>query len=157
MAQPTTNIKYIEFTSEEQDIMALKELQAAVVERQEALERLLQVIQDLHESGIFDILHGLLVSKEKIAGILLEQILKPSVLGTVKNAMTAMGTVSKIDPNQLSTLTEALVSGLEAGQERLESNKKAGMFELAKALRDPGMNRALVLMLGFLQGLGQAL
>ncbi|QSO46689.1 helical membrane plugin domain-containing protein [Alicyclobacillus mengziensis] len=157
MAQPTTNIKYIEFTSEEQDIMALKQLQAAVVERQEALERLLQVIQDLHESGIFDILHGLLVSKEKIAGILLEQILKPSVLGTVKNAMTAMGTVSKIDPNQLSTLTEALVSGLKAGQERLESNKKAGMFELAKALRDPGMNRALVLMLGFLQGLGQAL
>ena len=157
MAQPTTNIKYIEFTSEEQDIMARKQLQAAVVERQEALERLLQVIQDLHESGIFDILHGLLVSKEKIAGILLEQILKPSVLGTVKNAMTAMGTVSKIDPNQLSTLTEALVSGLKSGQERLESNKKAGMFELAKALRDPGMNRALVLMLGFLQGLGQAL
>ncbi len=157
MAQPTTNIKYIEFPSQDQDQLALKQLQAAVVERQEALEHLLQVIQDLHESGIFDILHGLLASKEKIAGILLEQILKPSVLGTVKNAMTAMGTVSKIDPNQLSTLTEALVSGLKAGQERLELNQKAGMFELAKTLRDPGMNRALVLMLGFLQGLGQAL
>ena len=157
MAQPTTNIKNIEYTSEEQDMMALKQWRATLVESQEALERLLQVVQDLHESGILDILHGLLTSKEKIAGILLEQILKPSVLGTVKNAMTAIGTVSKIDPNQLSTLTEALVSGLQAGQERLELNKKTGVFELAKALRDPGSNRALSLVLGVLQGLGQAL
>ncbi|EPZ52762.1 DUF1641 domain-containing protein [Alicyclobacillus acidoterrestris] len=157
MAQPTTKIKRIEITEQDEKRRSLQELQESVADHQEALQSLLTLIQDLESSGVLEILHALLNSKEKVASIALEQILKPSVLNTIKNAMTAMGVVSKIDPEQLGVLMEAFIAGLHQGQKSLESNQRVSMFNLVKAFRDPGVNRALTFMLGLLQGLGQKL
>ncbi|WP_157068501.1 DUF1641 domain-containing protein [Alicyclobacillus sendaiensis] len=157
MARPITNIKRIEFTKPEQNRIALHELEDSVADHKKALQSLLVLIQDLENSGVLEILHAALNSKEKIASIALEQILKPSVLNGVKNAMTAVGLVMKMDPDQVGALVDAVVVGLQRGQENLESNKKVGVFELVKALRDPGVNRALAFVLGLLQGLGEKL
>ena len=132
-------------------------MQESVADHQEALQSLLTLIQDLDSSGVLEILHALLNSKEKVASIALKQILKPSVLNHDKKHYDRDGDRHKIDPEQLDMLMEALISGLHQGQKRLESNKRVSMFNLAKALRDPGVNRALAFMLGLLQGMGQKL
>nr|WP_230087952.1 DUF1641 domain-containing protein [Alicyclobacillus mali (ex Roth et al. 2021)] len=71
--------------------------------------------------------------------------------------MIAVGLVGKIDPDRIGALADAVVVGLQRGHESLESNKKVGVFELVKALRDPGVNRALAFVLGLLRGLGERL
>ncbi|WAH36272.1 DUF1641 domain-containing protein [Alicyclobacillus dauci] len=157
MAEPTINIKRSEPIKEQQQDKAAEEMREAFAAHGEAIRSFLVLIQDLHDSGLLEILHALLNSKEKVASIVLEQILKPSVLNTIKNAMSAVGMVSKLDPDQLNTLTEALVSGLERGKDNLESGKRVGLFDLAKALRDPSINRTLSLLLGLAQGMGQKL
>ncbi|GMA62725.1 DUF1641 domain-containing protein [Alicyclobacillus fastidiosus] len=132
MAKPTTNVNRLEPTKEDQLKDASQAMQEAFAAHGEAINSLLVVIQDLHDSGLLDILHALLNSKEKVASIALEQILKPSVLNTIKNAMTACSMVSKIDPSHVNALGEALVVGLKRGQDNLESGKRVGVFQLAK-------------------------
>ncbi|MCL6633714.1 MAG: DUF1641 domain-containing protein [Alicyclobacillus herbarius] len=157
MARPINNVKRIEPTQLERNQEALQELGESIAKHQDALQSLLTLIADLENSGVLEMLHALLNSKEKIASIVLDQVLKPSVLNTVKNGMTAMGTVSKIDPEELGLLMEAVVTGLHQGQESLKSKGKVGVFDLVKASRDPGVKRALGFMLGFLQGMGEKL
>ncbi|MFB5191288.1 DUF1641 domain-containing protein [Alicyclobacillus fastidiosus] len=157
MAKPTTNVNRLEPTTEEQLADASREVQKAFAEHGDAIKSLLAVVQDLYDSGVLEMMHALLNSKEKVASIALEQILKPSVLNTIKNAMTACSMVSKIDPEQLSTLVDALVVGLRRGQDNVESGKRVGVLQLAKTLRNSDVNRTFALLLGVLEGMGQKL
>lgn len=157
MASPITKITQVKPTHEQEVEQSLTNLQDSLVEHQEALQSLLVLIQDLQNSGVLDILHSLLNAKEKVATIALEQILKPSVLATMKNAMTVIGMVSKVNPEQLQQISDALVTGLERGKERLISDRRVTMLDVATALRDPGVNRSVGFMLALLQGMGQKL
>lgn len=157
MASPTSIVNRAEPGDQEQKQLELQELLESLAQHKKSVQSLLTVIQDLDKSGILDILHAILNAKEQVATIVLEQILKPSVLSTVKNAMTAVGLVSQIDSDQLSRLTEALVAGLQSGQENLEANKRVGLFDLLRTLKDPGTQRTLSLALGVLHGVGEKL
>ncbi|WP_206922147.1 DUF1641 domain-containing protein [Alicyclobacillus suci] len=157
MAKPTTSINRVEPSHEEQSMEVTQELQAVFAAHSDAIKSLLVLVQDLHDSGVLEMLHALLNSKEKVASIVLEQVLKPSVLNTIKNAMTALGMVSKLDAEQLGKLTDAMVTGLEHGQAKLASGERVGVFQLAKAVRNPDINRTLALMLGLAEGMGQKL
>jgi uncharacterized protein YjgD (DUF1641 family) len=157
VALPIQNIERVEPTKESKEQEVFRQLQESVAEHAEALQSLLLLVQDLQNSEVFDILHALFNSKEKISSIALEQILKPSVLNTIKNAMTAVGFVGKIPPDQFNTLIHALVSGLERGQEKVVSNQRIGAFTLVSALRDPDVNRAITWLVGFLKGMGEQL
>jgi uncharacterized protein YjgD (DUF1641 family) len=157
VAKPTTDVKQSESVQGEQGQKSLQEIQQVFDTYGDAIESFLVVLQDLHHSGLLEMVHSLLNAKEKVASIALEQVLKPSVLNTIKNAMSALAMVSKLNPDQLSTLTEAVVAGLHQGQERLDGGKRVGVIDLAKAMRNPDINRTLALLLGVLQGMGQKL
>jgi uncharacterized protein YjgD (DUF1641 family) len=50
-----------------------------------------------------------------------------------------------------------LSKGLQKAEEGFQSNKKVGVFELVKLIRDPDVNRVIKFSLNLLKGLGEGL
>ncbi|MCL6633256.1 MAG: DUF1641 domain-containing protein [Alicyclobacillus herbarius] len=157
MARPINVVERTEQTAERQQAEALQELSVMVAKHHDVLMEMLTVAKDLNDSGVFDILHGLLSAKERVAAIALEQALKPGVVNILKNAMMAIQVVASLSPDTLAALGDAALAGLEGGQQALERKGKPGLLRVMRDLRDPNVQRALTWLLGFLRGMGERL
>ncbi|GEN36308.1 DUF1641 domain-containing protein [Aneurinibacillus danicus] len=157
MAKPITVVKKHEPTEAEKQAMALGELVSIIAKNGEALQETLKLIQLLHESGALEIIGGLIQSREKIMEIGISQLSKPTMTRGVNNVMSAVGMLGELEPETIKKVFEGIVNGMQHSAEEVRAGKKTGMFDLMKAYKDPDINRAMTVMLGFLKGMGQKL
>ncbi|MGG1552790.1 DUF1641 domain-containing protein [Paenibacillus ferrarius] len=157
MAKPTSTIHKHVPTEEERQKQSLDQLSAELADNREAIKKTLDIIKELHESGLLEAAESLLKAKGPISKILIGQAARKPVTNTINNLMGAAGVLSELNPALTKKLLNGVTSGLAAAEERLESDKKVSLLELVKVMNDPDVNRALGFGISFLKGLGQGL
>ncbi|AWB45616.1 hypothetical protein DCC85_16380 [Paenibacillus sp. CAA11] len=157
MAKPISLVKKRMITEEERQEQTIQRLKQQLAESNEALEKSLVILNELHQSGILEAAESMLKAKAKIAEIALGQISRKEVTNLINNGMAAAGALTNIDPAQTSKLMNGLTSGIQEANASTGGAKKIGLFTLMKSLKDPDVNRALGFGLNFLKGLGRGL
>ncbi|WP_257347166.1 DUF1641 domain-containing protein [Pseudalkalibacillus decolorationis] len=157
MAKPITKIEEPVFTEKEQQNQALEKVLQDLTQNTEGIKETIKFLQELHESGILGAINNLVEAKEDLAKIAVEQMLRPPVTNALNNAMAAAGALTEIDPEMIKRIMNGMAKGIQKSEEELRLNKKIGVFDLVKLMRDTDINRALTFSLYLLQGVGEGL
>ncbi|MBH8599625.1 MULTISPECIES: DUF1641 domain-containing protein [unclassified Thermoactinomyces] len=157
MANPISVIKKRVLSEEEKKQQSLNQLKADLAENETALKKTLELVRELHDSGILEAVQAILKAKEEIAKITVSQLTRKPVINIINNLMGAAGTLAEIDPELTQKLLKSVASGMEEAGEHLQKNKKVGIFDLVKVLSDPDINRAISFSIHFLKGMGKGL
>jgi uncharacterized protein YjgD (DUF1641 family) len=157
VANPISTIQKQELTPEQQNEQALQQLLSTLIENAGGLQQTAKLLQELNGSGILPALQSLLVSKEQVATIAVQQLLRPPVTNMINNAMAAAGALTSLDPETTKKLMGSLGDGLKKAEEGLANNETTSVFTLMKVMKDPDINRAMTFGLNLLKGLGQGL
>lgn len=154
MAKPIKTIKRTELTEKQIKEQSLESLLTEVAENKDSLLETLELLQELHNSGILDALNSLVKAKEEVAKIAVGQMTREPVTNMINNAMAAGGVLTQMDPEMTKRLMDSVTKGLEKGEQGLQSNSETSLIGMIKAMKDPDVNRALTFGLNFLKGLG---
>ena len=157
MAKPIKIIQKTELTEEQKKMHSLENLLSGVAQNKDSLLETLNLIQELHDSGIMDALGSLLKAKEKAAKIAVGQLTRQPVTNMINNAMAAGGILTELDPETTNKLAKSLTAGLKKAEQGLKADSKLGLFDLMKVLKDPDINRALGFGFNLLKGMGEGL
>jgi uncharacterized protein YjgD (DUF1641 family) len=157
MAKPIKMIQKTEVTEDQMKMNSLEDLLTEVVENKDSLLETLNLLQELHDSGIMEALGSLLKSKEKAAQIAVGQLTREPVTNMINNAMAAGGILTELNPVTTSKLAKSLLSGLKKAEQGLKDDSKIGIFDLMKAIKDPDINRTLGFGFNLLKGMGEGL
>jgi len=155
MAKPISLIRKKLLTEEERQEATISKLKQQLAESNEALEKSLSILRELHDSGLLEAAESMLKAKAKIAEITLGQISRPEITNLINNGMAAAGALTSLEPEMTTKLMNGLSAGLQEAQTPDEN--RISMFSLMKSLRDPDVNRAVRFGLRFLKGLGREL
>lgn len=157
MAKPIKIVQKTELTEEQKKMQSLENLLSGVADNKDALLETLNLLQELHDSGIMDALGSLLKTKEKAAKIAVGQLSREPVTNMINNTMAAGGILTELDPETTGKLAKGLTNGLQKAQQGLDEDSKVGLFDLMKALKDPDINRAIGFGFNLLKGMGEGL
>jgi uncharacterized protein YjgD (DUF1641 family) len=157
MAKPIQTIEKTELTEEQIKLQSLENLLSGVAQNKDSLLETLNLLQELHDSGIMDALGSLLKAKESAAKIAVGQLTRKPVTNMINNAMAAGGILTELDPETTSKLAKSLTAGLQKAEQGLKNDTKIGLFDLMKAIKDPDINRALGFGFNLLKGIGEGL
>jgi uncharacterized protein YjgD (DUF1641 family) len=157
MAKPITKIEQPTLTEKEMQQRSLEKVIKDVADNAEGIQQTIQLLQELHNSGVLEAVKALIEAKEKITKIAVGQLLNPPVTRAINNVMAAAEALTELDPEMTKKLTGSVVKGLKKAEEDIENNTQVGILDLLKALRDPDINRAMGFSLRFLKGMGEGL
>ncbi|KIL47185.1 DUF1641 domain-containing protein [Jeotgalibacillus soli] len=157
MALPITMIKKNAQTEEQIKQQKLEELTALLAQNDDALTKTLDIIRELNNSGALEAASSMLQSKEKIAKIAVDQVGREPITNMINNLMGAAGILTNVDAEVTTKLVGSVVSGLQHGEEFVQSEKQIGVMDLLKVLKDPDANRAIGFGIHFLKGMGKEL
>lgn len=157
MAEPITSIVKTEATPDQKKRKSLEELQTLLTEHDDALNKILTIIGDLHAIGVLDAAGSMIQAKEDITKIALDQASREPVTNLINHAMNASGVLASIDPDVTAKLAGSVQSGLKAAEQQMEKDKKMNMLSLLKLINDPDINRAVRFSVHFLKGMGKEL
>jgi uncharacterized protein YjgD (DUF1641 family) len=157
MGKPITTIEKEELTQEQLKVEKLDRLVDDISMHSDGLKQTIELLQELHESGIMEIVVSLLRAKEKVAKIAIDQMVRPPVTNIINNGMAAAGALSEMEPTTTEKLVKSLSIGIKKAEVGLTNGEKVGVFDLLKVLKDPDINRTLVFGLNLLKGMGEGL
>ncbi|MCK6258212.1 DUF1641 domain-containing protein [Fictibacillus sp. KIGAM418] len=157
MAQPITKIVHSTRTEKEMQEQQIETIVEDLAKSADGIKELIKLFQQLHDSGILGSVNGLVEAKEKVAGIAVEQLLRPQMTNAINNMMAAAGVLSDTNPEMTKKLMSSLGNGIQRAEKGLISNEKVGIFDLMKALKDPDINRAIGFGMNLLKGVGEGL
>ena len=120
-------------------------LDEAPIEHAEALLSGYEVLQGLHDAGALEILRGLLGSRDKVAGVLVDVGKSPGSVRVIRNAVILLKALSAIDPEQLQSLTNVIPPAVAAA-----TCAKKKLACLRERLDEPGTHRNLLVVVGLL-------
>ncbi|MFD0771157.1 DUF1641 domain-containing protein [Bacillus sp. CGMCC 1.60114] len=157
MAAPIKAIQKQELTEEEQKQQKLEDLKLLLANNEEALNQMFNIVGELNDIGMLEAANSMLKAKEPIAKIVLGQVTREPVTNLINNMMGAAGALTELNPELTKKLVSSVLTGMDEGNEHLQSNKKVGILDLMKVLKDPDINRAIGFGLHFLKGMGKGL
>ncbi|WP_241138971.1 DUF1641 domain-containing protein [Bacillus mycoides] len=157
MAAPIKAIQKQELTEEEQKQQKLEALKELLTNNEEALNQMFNIVGELNDIGMLEAANSMLKAKEPIAKIVLGQVTREPVTNLINNMMGAAGALTELDPELTKKLIGSVLTGMDEGNQHLQSNKKVGILDLMKVLKDPDINRAIGFGLHFLKGMGKGL
>ncbi|MDP4163707.1 MAG: DUF1641 domain-containing protein [Bacillota bacterium] len=157
MAKPISTIAIDEKTEDQIKLESIEGLVDFAADRSAGLKQTIELLHELHESGMIEILVSLVQAKEKVAKIALDQIVRPPVTAMINNGMAAAGALSELDPEFTTKLVKGLTKGMKEGSESLKKGEKAGILDLLKAIKDPDINRTILFGIKLLKGIGEGL
>lgn len=157
MAKPITTIQKRVLTEEETKQQKLEELKTLLADNDEALNQTLEIVRELHKSGMLEAASSMLQAKDKIAKIAVGQVSREPITNLINTVMGATSALTTVDPEVTTKLVNSVVSGMNEANEQAQNPKQIGMFELFKALKDPDINRAIGFGMHFLKGMGKGL
>jgi uncharacterized protein YjgD (DUF1641 family) len=130
-------------------------LQAAPAEHAEALLAAYQVLQGLHDSGVFDLMRGALGSRDKVLDVAVQAAGSPNSIRALRNLLLLTNMLGSIEPEVLQTFTQA---GPEAIRRMVRQPERLGLWTLIKDfLWNPDFRHGLAAMNTMLEVLGKSL
>ncbi|MFK4477015.1 DUF1641 domain-containing protein [Bacillus sp. RC206] len=157
MAAPIQAIQKQELTEEEMKQQKLEALKELLANNEDALNQMFNIVGELNDIGMLEAANSMLKAKEPIAKIVLGQVTREPVTNLINNMMGAAGALKELDPELTKKLIGSVLTGMDEGNQHLQSNKKVGILDLMKVLKDPDINRAIGFGLHFLKGMGKGL
>ncbi len=157
MAVPIQAIQKQELTEEEMKQQKLEALKELLANNEDALNQMFNIVGELNDIGMLEAANSMLKAKEPIAKIVLGQVTREPVTNLINNMMGAAGALTELDPELTKKLIGSVLTGMDEGNQHLQSNKKVGILDLMKVLKDPDINRAIGFGLYFLKGMGKGL
>lgn len=157
MAEPISKIRRVEKTDDQikQDKMTAIKDQIATDDA--AFMEVLELVKALHDSGALDMLNSALKAKEDIATTFLNEARKEPATNAINNLMMTSKLLTDTKPEQTEKMLAGLANAQAKANESLKDDTTLGLFGLARAMKDPDVNRALRYGLAFLKGVGQEL
>ncbi|PGE99986.1 hypothetical protein COE80_17410 [Bacillus pseudomycoides] len=157
MAAPIKAIQKQGLTEEEQKQQKLEGLKELLANNEEALNQMCNIVGELNDIGMLEAANSMLKAKEPIAKIVLGQVTREPVTNLINNMLGAAGALTELNPELTKKLVGSVLTGMDEGNQHLQSNKKVGILDLMKVLKDPDINRAIGFGLHFLKGMGKGL
>lgn len=152
MAKPIHHIEKRVPTKAEEQAEAIGEIISLIANNREAITTSLEILQELHSTGVLDAVKGLLKTREKVGVLAMGQLNQPNMHNTIKNAINMVKLVGEMDPEKVNTLMSAVMSGLD---QMGEQDGKVSKWRLIKSMNDPDVLASIATMTGFLQGMGK--
>lgn len=104
-------------------------LREAPAEHAAALLAGYEVLQGLHDSGVFDLLRGLLGSRDKVLGVAVGAAGSPQSIRALRNLLLFGEMLGEIDPEVFKTFTQA---GPQALKSIVRNPQSPGLWRLIK-------------------------
>ncbi len=114
-------------------------LEQAPTEHAEALLAAFEVLQGLHDRGVFDLLRGAIGSSDKVIEILVNEAKSPEAIRALRNFLILTKMFGTIDTDRLRALTEAVSETMLKPQE----SPPPGIWGLFKKLWNRDFRRGL--------------
>ena len=119
----------------------------------EAILSALELLQLLHDSGVVDLLRGVLGAGDQLVDILTAAVDTPESLRAIRNFILLTKFFSSIPSDVLSSLVHTVVEGAE----REETHQAPGLLHLLRRLRSENSRHAMAVVLDLLESVGKAL
>ncbi len=124
-------------------------LAAAPLQHAEALLVAFDVLEEAHNQGLLDMLHGAIGSKDAIFGKLAEYASQPISTQAMRNVLLLLKLVGSIDPEVLDTVVKNLARTSAPPQ------KPPTLWQIFKRIRSEDGRRGLAVVTGLLTALGR--
>jgi len=157
MAKAIKQIEKITQSEEEVKSQALTDILNQLADNREALTTTLEILNELQETGMLDMVRGLLRTKEKVGSIAVEQLNQPAMHNVIKNGFNLIEFLGELDPDQLQHIMSGMHSGVDKTAEGMKQDQTIGIWGMMKSIRDPHVNRSITTMFNFLEGMGEGL
>jgi uncharacterized protein YjgD (DUF1641 family) len=130
-------------------------LEAAPLEHAEALLDSIDLLEQLHRGGVFELLRGLLGASDQILERTVEAADSPHGIRALRNLLILGKWLSSINPELLQCVANASTATL--GSEQKPVIEPPGLFSLLSQFRQPELRRSIALINRFLDVLGNEL
>jgi len=130
-------------------------LQNAPLEHAEALLSAYEVLQGLHERGVFELLRGALGSSDKVLEILAEAGKSENAVRGIRNFIILTRTLGTIEPTLVEGFARSLPDAIALT--KAYGSKPPGLWDILKQFRNRNFRRGLVLVNSMLEAFGRNL
>jgi uncharacterized protein YjgD (DUF1641 family) len=128
-------------------------LHRAPLDHAEAILAGYEVLQGLHDSGVLELLRGLLGSGDRVLQNAVDAANAPDSVRIIRNIVVLMKTLSELDPELLDGLTLALAEAIREAKDR--GKEPPGFFAILNKFRSKDLRRGLVLVNSLLEAWGR--
>ena len=133
----------------------LARLQRAPAEHAEALLSAYEVLQGLHDRGVFELARGALGSGDKLVEMAMDASKTPEMVRGLRNALTLVKILGSIDPEVVEALARSIAeTAALAGSKEEES---PGFWKMARKTGTKNYRRGFLLVNSFFEAIGKNL
>jgi len=157
VAKAIKRIELNQQSAEEEQQEDLKAILQQIADSRQTIQDSLKIMQELQESGLLDIVKGLLSKRVEVAKIAMQQLNQPGAHHLIKSGFALVGLLSAIEPAQIQRLFDGMAKGIEQAAEGPGEKKALSTWGLLKALKDPNISASIQMLLQFLEGMGSSL
>jgi len=130
-------------------------LQSAPQEHAEALLAAYEVLQGLHDRGVFDLLRGALGSSDKVLEIVVEAAKTPESIRAIRNVITLTKILGSIEPELVEGFAKSLPEAI--AYTKAHEAKPPGPWGIMMQFGHKDFRRGLVLVNSLLEAFGRNL
>ncbi len=127
-------------------------LENAPLEHAEALLDSYELLQQLHEHGVFQILRGVLGASDKLVETAVDAVKSEESIRAMRNAIILSKMLGSINPDLLERI--AVATSQTLGSYEKPVIEPPGLFSLLSQFRHPELRRSIALINRFLEALG---
>jgi len=128
-------------------------LQNAPLDHAEALLSAYEVLQGLHDRGVFELLRGAFGSGDKVLSILVDAAKTPEAIIATRNLLILSKVVFSLEPELLENIAQAVPNSLAEAKKQ----KPLTLWQLFKKMCNHDTRRALSAMVTVLNSFGKSL
>lgn len=129
-------------------------LEVAPAKHAEAVLAAYELLQELHNSGVFDVIRGVLDSKDDIAKIFVEAANKPDSIRIARNLVNLTKILATIEPELLDGFVQALPKAL--ADARVQAEEPPSFWRIMNKFRKKNVRRAMVVVSSVLEMWGRS-
>ncbi len=130
-----------------------RRLEAAPDEHAEALLVAYDVLQEAHDQGILDAVHGALRAKDTIIGEVARYAADPAALNALRHVIAVGKMVGSFNPEPISNMAREAYRAME---DRKRPEKPPTLWQLFRRMTHEDTRRGLSFLTTMLQALGRA-
>jgi len=130
-------------------------LQNAPLEHAEALLSAYEVLQGLHDRGVFELLRGALGSSDKVIEIIVEAAKTPESIRGIRNTLILAKILGTIEPELVEGFARSLPEAIALT--KAHESEPPGLWNVLKQFRNRNFRRGLVLVNSMLEAFGRNL
>jgi uncharacterized protein YjgD (DUF1641 family) len=130
-------------------------LQNAPLEHAEALLSAYEVLQGLHDRGVFELLRGAIGSSDKVIELVVTAAKSPESIRGIRNILILARILGTIEPELVEGFARSLPEAIALT--KAHEAKPPGLWGVLKKFRNRNFRRGLVLVNSMLEAFGRNL